>query len=409
MSYPIDSEELLLDDGVENAEAALESSASAADPSPTTYANKLMDELFGDVDRILDSTMIPPAETIPATAPPRSSNLNLELAAFVTNRYPQLVPPAGSVPGLVSSDEPTPELPAPDTELTRHRQRQESYNLFERLLLFVGATSATAALVIWLGSQGILGRVMTAMQQMGHPPVATQPTINPTEAQFAAYLQRSLDAVQRQPIAAAGSQGSGDKLPGKLPGNGAIASLPANGQPNASSNSLPSIKVAAAPVASSLPLPTPNPSQGSTVPQNSTVQRNPSATNSPASAANVGNSRSEVDQILDRLRNLLNNAPANRPVPVAQAPVSGGRASNPRPGVAPSAAATVPAPQRTLRAVLEMGNSSAVLFEMNGVTQRYEPGETIGSSGWTLVEVAKDTIVVRRNGEVRTVSVGQKL
>jgi type II secretory pathway component PulC len=51
----------------------------------------------------------------------------------------------------------------------------------------------------------------------------------------------------------------------------------------------------------------------------------------------------------------------------------------------------------------------AVLFELNGVTQRIYLGETIGSTGWSLVEVAKDSAILRRNGEVRTIGVGQKI
>jgi Type II secretion system protein C len=395
MSYPIDSKTILLDDGLENTVAPSDASVTAAEPTPTTYANSLMDELFGDVDRILDNTMIPPAETIRVAEPPRSSNLNLDLAAFVTSRYPQLAPP----PELASIDAEIPELPAPSTELTRHQNRQNSYNVLERLLLFVGATSATAALVIWLGSQGILSRAATVIQRMSQPPVATAPPVDPVEAQFAAYLERSLDAIQRQPLAGTPSPAAGSSVT-------TIASAP---QPGArTSTTLPPVQVPGSPVTSSLPLPQPNlPNSTAPVPQNGTATGSNPGTN-PVSPVNQ---RSEADQILDRLRNLLNNASANRPAAIAQAPNTGVRPvpNLVRPTNSAAAVPVVPAPQRTLRAVLEMGNSSAVLFEMNGVTQRYEPGETIGSSGWTLVEVAKDTVVIRRNGEVRTLSVGQKL
>jgi type II secretory pathway component PulC len=50
-----------------------------------------------------------------------------------------------------------------------------------------------------------------------------------------------------------------------------------------------------------------------------------------------------------------------------------------------------------------------VLFEMNGVSQRYEKGENIGTSGWVVVKIENGSAIVRRNGEVRTVSVGQKI
>lgn len=61
---------------------------------------------------------------------------------------------------------------------------------------------------------------------------------------------------------------------------------------------------------------------------------------------------------------------------------------------------------RKLVGVLEQGNNSVALFEINGVTQRFEMGESIGSSGWTLVEVSKNQAIIRRNGDVRSLFVG---
>ncbi|MGH7999087.1 MAG: hypothetical protein ACREPR_06575 [Brasilonema sp.] len=61
----------------------------------------------------------------------------------------------------------------------------------------------------------------------------------------------------------------------------------------------------------------------------------------------------------------------------------------------------------TLERLLELGNKSAALFKMNGVTHRIELGEAIGSSGWTLVEFANDKAIIRRNGEIRSIYTGQ--
>jgi hypothetical protein len=72
----------------------------------------------------------------------------------------------------------------------------------------------------------------------------------------------------------------------------------------------------------------------------------------------------------------------------------------------PIAAATIYG--HTLVGVLELGNLSAALFEINGLTQKIALGQTIGSSGWTLVSITNQEAVVRRNGEVRSIYVGQK-
>lgn len=67
------------------------------------------------------------------------------------------------------------------------------------------------------------------------------------------------------------------------------------------------------------------------------------------------------------------------------------------------------APSSTLEGLLELGNKSAALFKIDGVTRRINMGETIGSSGWTLVDVSNGEAVIRRNGEVRSIYAGQKL
>ncbi len=84
------------------------------------------------------------------------------------------------------------------------------------------------------------------------------------------------------------------------------------------------------------------------------------------------------------------SAPANAPV-----------------AVRPPIPLSMPGIPKKLVGVLELGDRSAALIEINGVTQRYRIGESIGTSGWSLVEVSKDQAVLRRNGEVRSVFMGQ--
>jgi Tfp pilus assembly protein PilP len=61
-----------------------------------------------------------------------------------------------------------------------------------------------------------------------------------------------------------------------------------------------------------------------------------------------------------------------------------------------------------LTGILELGDRSAALFEIEGMSRRFQVGETIGSSGWMLVDIVNQEAIVRRNGEVRSVFVGQK-
>jgi hypothetical protein len=105
------------------------------------------------------------------------------------------------------------------------------------------------------------------------------------------------------------------------------------------------------------------------------------------------------------------------PVPGMQPPAATAPIAPAAPGfmasgtpLPPSGSATTsvtPGVVRSLVGVMQLGDRSAALVEMNGVAQRVRIGESIGASGWTLVEVSKDQAVIRRNGEVRTIFIGQ--
>ncbi|MCJ8281558.1 MAG: hypothetical protein MJK14_17280, partial [Rivularia sp. ALOHA_DT_140] len=70
--------------------------------------------------------------------------------------------------------------------------------------------------------------------------------------------------------------------------------------------------------------------------------------------------------------------------------------------------ASAPTSSHVLEGLLELGEQSAALFKVNGVSRRVQKGESIGASGWTLVDVANGEAIIRRNGEVRSIFAGQK-
>lgn len=61
----------------------------------------------------------------------------------------------------------------------------------------------------------------------------------------------------------------------------------------------------------------------------------------------------------------------------------------------------------TLVGLLESGEVGYALFKVNGMAQRFERGEPIGSSGWTLAAVRNQTAIIARNGQQRAIEVGQ--
>jgi hypothetical protein len=108
------------------------------------------------------------------------------------------------------------------------------------------------------------------------------------------------------------------------------------------------------------------------------------------------------------------------PYQTTQAPVAGAPVLVPQPGGAPTAiapgatgtpvapSAPVATPIHMLVGILELGDRSAALFEISGVSQRVYIGERVGSSGWSLVSVSNEEAVIRRNGEVRSIYIGQR-
>jgi hypothetical protein len=87
------------------------------------------------------------------------------------------------------------------------------------------------------------------------------------------------------------------------------------------------------------------------------------------------------------------------------AAVAGSPAATAVPGAPPAA---VPANRHVLVGILELGSRSAALFEIEGIPQRVYIGERIGNSGWSLVSVTNGEATIRRNGEVRSIFIGQQ-
>ena len=100
----------------------------------------------------------------------------------------------------------------------------------------------------------------------------------------------------------------------------------------------------------------------------------------------------------------------NAPVPAAtEAATSSSTQPTPR-TESTQASASQPAIRHVLQGVLKSQNSAtdAALFQVNGTTRRVTVGESISSSGWTLVEINNGEAVIRRNGEVRSIYAGQE-
>lgn len=314
-----------------------------------SYANSLMDELFGEVDRLFEGGSLP----VEMPAPP-------EVVSLQPIAIPRLEVPDLS-PAQLAPIESDTQITAPDPEAIATLEPATERSGVSRWLLAAAFASAIAAGVSWL--------VFFRPAPTSDPAHTAQPS--QADQQFMSYVQQSLDRIANR----------------AQTNSPTVATVP-------SPVALPSLAVASsAPNAPSAPdrvyIPVYQPPQTLYPPTG--VSAVPVVPPVPPVAV----------------------APAAAPaVPVAPRPVTVPPA--PRPTTAAStapaavAAAPAPAPQQTLMGLMQFGDRSAALFDVSGSPQRISVGESIGTSGWTLVSVSNDTAVIRRNGEVRSIYVGQQ-
>jgi type II secretory pathway component PulC len=246
------------------------------------------------------------------------------------------------------------------TVIEKFRHRARSY---DRLLLKVGCISLITTLVLWL-----LFRE-ASQQQPASAPAPTQTTASANvepNSQFSEYMQQSLQAIDQK----------------------TQASNPTGIASNVPAGSMPSVIVPGSPTPGIAP-------PGSTT----GVPNSAPSTRLATGLERVYGSTYRLPQNLPS-GNSPTLAPPVAPLPSALPKVATAPVKPPLP-------LQIPGVAHTLVGVVDLGEQSAILVEVNGVAQRFRLGESIGSSGWALVEVSKNQAIIRRNGEVRSVFIGQ--
>ncbi|MDX2215363.1 MAG: hypothetical protein SFY66_19020 [Oculatellaceae cyanobacterium bins.114] len=310
--------------------------------SANSYAERLMDELFEEVEGMLDRGAKAPDE------PAKPEFISLQSLAI-----PKMV-----LPSLASSRPQPEEVSEPDldslalaiaAESASHRPN--STKSVDRVLLVAAFASLVATAGLWFAFQN---RWQQATPIDPATAVATNPD-SEANRMFGEYMQRSLAVLEQQ---------------GET--NQQTAAVPPTAPPSATN--LPSVGVPGNPVAATTTvpervyIPVYQPPQASALPGVAIAPLPPNTAAAATTAPSVP------------------VAPAARSVPN----ISSANASH------------------VLVGLLELGGDrSAALFEINGTTQRIRIGEGVGSSGWTLVSVDNGEAIVRRNGEVRSIFVGQ--
>ena len=335
------------------------------------HADQLMDELFSEIDRILDGGSKFSTETA------QPEYVSLQALKMPEMSVPETAVTPDEQPKTQVTQEQDHTSNAAPQSLTRKSNTEEKNpsdpknarygNWFEKILLSLSFASLLAFAVLWLVSEKKLN--LQFGQQYNVLPT-TQRQISESDTKFIEYMQRSLLTIDRKAQASkqqstATQQNSNQS---QIPANANVAI------PSRTTKVIEKVYIPVYPPQASTPLapsPTVSPS-------------------SPQARAATGSIKQPPP-----LPRVAGSPPAVAPPPTNTSPSK-------------SWIPTTPGNKFTLVGLVESGNSPAALIEIKGVTQRIYQGQTIGDSRWTLVAVAEQEAILKRNGQVKSVYVGQK-
>lgn len=381
--------------------------------SVETYADELMDDIFQDVEQVLKGGSRLPSEPVKP-----------EFVSLKSIKVPQIILPP--MPRADAEEEQA-------SQLRDARAEQQAVSL-DRILLGVAFSSLFITLLLWLATKGGLGRLFAPEPRAVSPePVLDAKT--KADIQFADYVERSLKNIEQPNL----GNNVGLPLLPPPPPSGTLPVLPVPGTPPVAASpdlNTNNLVLAINRVAEAIQdasnqtatlsaqvmntLQAQNQQPQPTTPQKAvpggrasgnviaptpttapTSSSQPQAESKPAATAPAPSTNQTAEAPAPQAREIVPEAEEAPPPPAAAAPVEAPPAEQALLNPAPVTA-------HTLVGILELGDRSAALFEINGVARRIYVGESVGASGWTLVEVVNQEAVIRRNGEVRTIFVGQQ-
>ncbi|MDJ0554891.1 MAG: hypothetical protein QNJ68_10690 [Microcoleaceae cyanobacterium MO_207.B10] len=417
--------------------------------SVDNLADNLMEDLFHDIDRVLDG----------GSRLSTKSN-RPEIVSLGQIKVPQIVVPEKKTEVQETSKE-------EQAKLVKAEAAKKENQSLDKLLLGAAFASILVTLSLWLATRGGLEKILSYLGYI-QKPSETAKTLSPkvaADVQFADYIERSLNLIEEKNATQKQQQ-----IPGIPPApssnNLPTVPVPSNPSPNASlilplnrlvdlmeaqvakePITVPDTKVVVMPQLS--PVVPYAVAAATTSDESSPKPSAASASNASTDAAKKVEEKSEAKETQAKPETTAKQTqevatkpearPETKPETKAQAEPETKPEPKPEGTVeaesqteaktettAPTEPITLPPPPptempsvetatnevqspiNTLVGILELGERSAALFEIDGVARRIYVGESIGASGWNLVKVSNQEAVIRRNGEVRSVFVGQQ-
>ncbi|MEY3333002.1 MAG: hypothetical protein RLZZ176_1302 [Cyanobacteriota bacterium] len=360
-----------------------------------SYAEDLMDELFNDLDSILDGRH---KRNYPRD---RQEYISGQTMSF---KMPDVVLPSAvhiplqSPPAVKNVQTATLVVSSPSIRAITEKTKPEKSKVTTLMLMGLGLTG-TALGIVYVMESGLLTTVTTQLTNHGFSaiqtssPVAVKPD---GQLDLVNYMLEALTVIEQQGT----NNNKTTALP--LPNTQATPTLPLplavnNISPAPSRLTPPNVVeriyipvYQSEPPRSKLPPvpPVPIPPSAHSGVTNTPVNPLPSVSQPKINTTEVNPQAVKVAP--PKLPTIAPPVPVKEPVNVPQQVYT-------------------PTYSAQLEGLLELGKKSVALFKMDGVTRRINLGENIGSTGWILVDVTNGEAIIRRNGEVRSIYTGQKI
>lgn len=320
-------------------------------------ANRLMDDVFSDIDSLLSGK-------------PSSAKLQTPPSTEYTSLQSVVVPQID----LTGTPFATPSNSSPENlEIVLKR----GWGYYTERLFFMGSCATFLGVVLWMAVNERLKVPQFLTQPAPVAETATTPTaIAENSTVFANYVQRALDSIDRQ--------GGGQPIP-VTPQTGAALAPEQNPAAGQSPQVIERIYIPVYPPDVAANGTQPNASSPTVMPKppaGTNANLKPAPQPKPATPPNPARNTGTT--------------------PVAIAPPPPPMTAMPALPAPPAASKTL----YTLAGVLS-GNAPTVLVKINDTTQRYRVGETIGGSNWTIISAQDTQVILGQGGQTKTIYIGE--
>ncbi len=258
----------------------------------------------------------------------------------------------------------------PSTDIPPIPSVAQGYNLLDRILLISACSAALIAAIMWTINHGIwLGKQSVNIAQSSPKNISVNKTADGKV--FAEEIRRMLSDITDKNRAIATNPNASMPIGSNIP----LMSVPLMTNAGLSVGSNPFANNMQQPMY--VPVYQPPSMNGTNLP--SPLALPPATSNS---AIEVG---------------------SNAAVPPRQNPAQNS-AQNPT----FTQASAAPVASYTLIGVLDLGDRSTAMFDMNGSVQSIGLGKAISNTGWSVLRVNQQEITIKRGKETKTVMVGQR-